>query len=116
MDLNSALVANGSSFMHNIARQGGGGAIYGGTGASVTLIAVDFESNHAEGGGAVALIGPLEARIERCLFLFNKGTDGGGIYSTAGFDATIEIIESVFRNNFAGTIGPRSWPVNRAHS
>lgn len=68
----------------------------------VDLVAVNFTSNTAEGGGGVALIGTRGATVQGCSFHRNHGTDGGGIYSSSGLGTIINISESTFANNFAG--------------
>lgn len=100
-------VSKSAAFVDNTA-SGSGGALYCVT-CDIKLNGVDFHSNTASFGGAVALVSSgsdpdqagdgLPSKVINCTFESNAATDGGGFYSVAGFDT---IKDSVFRGNFAG--------------
>lgn len=98
----SAFINMSAAFVENTA-DGSGGALCGVT-CEISLDGVDFSSNSASFGGAVALVSSgsdedgLPSAIVNCIFESNTATDGGGFHSVAGFD-TIE--NSVFKNNIA---------------
>lgn len=77
--------------------------MYGGTEAVVKLSNATFASNNAQIGGGVALIGVAEASLEKCKFMDNRGTQGGGIYSDALENVMVTIDGCSFSNNFAGS-------------
>jgi hypothetical protein len=86
----------------------GGGAIYR-DGGSLTVLACDFEDNHAPAtgqdvaGGAIYGFGGGETVIANSTFTNNSASDGGAVGSLNG---DLTIIDSVFTGNAAtGTDG-----------
>jgi predicted outer membrane repeat protein len=109
----AALTINGSQFVANRA-DGDGGGLYGNTFAravwDIYLRAVDFSTNQATNGGALALRNPGGTTIEGTTFSDNRATaDGGAAWiKYANFRPTdtsdpvpFTLIELAFVNNQA---------------
>ncbi|MBU0676464.1 MAG: right-handed parallel beta-helix repeat-containing protein [Proteobacteria bacterium] len=68
---------------------GWGGAIYGGSGLSITNCT--FDNCEAYGGGAIYLSSPSRGKISSCTFIdCSASYDGGGIHISDGKDINIE--------------------------
>src|SRR5690606_14164096 len=83
---------------------GGGGLLVAGTGGSLTLHNLIFDSNSGADGGAIAVEGDLNLTITNATFTNNSATDGSGgalYFSGSTGSSVISISDSIFAENTA---------------
>lgn len=113
--LGAHLNVSNSSFSHNTASGGVGGAIYNRGQSDVTLGGCSFASNSAgQSGGAIYNTGFGNIAITNCTLSGNSADQGGGIF-TDSFNPNVKILNttcsqnvansacSIFNNNNSGT-------------
>jgi predicted outer membrane repeat protein len=108
----SAMIANltfrDSDATFSNTNLGGGGLLVLGTGGSLTLHNLIFDSNSGARGGAIAVEGELDLSITNATFKDNAATAGSGgalYFSGTGPGSDISISDSVFIGNTATNAG-----------
>ena len=95
----------GCEFQGNRALTGSGGALAMGLISGVGIVDCSFESNVAYGGGAIQMgsqsPSAILARIERCAFLDNLGTNHGGALSCVS--TRVELDQCLIAGNRSAT-------------